>query len=86
MNLREHLTCLWGGRRLHRYLDADPSAPLTESDVVRLEAHLAVCARCGPAYADLRRVKQALGRWQHAPDPAAVLRLRTLVDNLSSPG
>lgn len=82
MKLWGRLSCHWAGRRLNRYLDADPSAPLSPKEVARLEAHLAVCARCGPAYADLRRVKTALGSWERTPDPAAVSRLQALVDEL----
>ncbi len=82
MNPRAYLTCLWAGRRLNRYLDADPSATLSPDEVARLEMHLAVCVRCGPAYADLRRVKAALAGWQRTPDPAAITRLKALVDEL----
>ncbi|MGH3437985.1 MAG: zf-HC2 domain-containing protein [Sciscionella sp.] len=72
------LTCPWTARRLHRYLDTDPSAPLTPDEVHRLEAHLAVCVRCRAAAEEYRALRRALAGLaaQQAPDPQLVDRMR----------
>lgn len=84
--LRTMIECRWSARRIQRYLDADPSAPLAAEDVQRLEAHLAVCDRCGAELSGGRGVKVALGRLgdrRRAPDPARVARLRLQAQRLS---
>ncbi|MGB3762874.1 MAG: zf-HC2 domain-containing protein [Ornithinimicrobium sp.] len=80
------LSCRWSAHRLQRYLDADPSGQLTAAEVDRLEAHLARCARCSTLAEEYRVLRGAFGRWATAspPDPAAVQRLRTLVDTLGT--
>ena len=78
------LSCHFTARRLQRYLDADPAAPLTEAEIGRLEAHLAECERCAGAFADFRALRGALrGVAQRiGPQPDAVDRMRRLVDDL----
>jgi anti-sigma factor RsiW len=80
------LGCHWSRRRLQRYLDSDPSAPLLASDVTRLEHHLAQCVRCQRVAREHRALRGLLSRWSDPtfPDPAAVARLRDLVDELAS--
>lgn len=80
------LSCRWTAHRLQRYLDADPSAPLSAADVDRLEAHLAQCARCATLAQEYRVLHGAFGRWAAAspPDPVAVQRLSALVDTLGT--
>jgi anti-sigma factor RsiW len=74
--LRGMLTCRWAARRIQRYLDSDPAAPLDPAEVTRLEAHLAVCARCGGRAAEYRALRAALRSWsQRTPDPQLVARL-----------
>lgn len=82
--VRSMVTCRWTARRLSRYLDADPAAPLTPGEVARLEAHLAECTRCTRALAGQRAVVRALAGWGHRRpvDPEAVDRARTLLDDL----
>lgn len=77
-------TCHWARRRVHSYLDADPSLPLTAREIRRLEAHLATCARCARTAEDYRRLRQALGDWSRlrAPDPAMVERMLATVRDL----
>ncbi len=72
------LTCRWAARRVHRYLDVDPAAPLEPAEIRRLEAHLATCARCSAALDDLRGLRRVLAGWtqRRDPDPAAVARLQ----------
>ena len=82
--MRTMITCHWSARRIQRYLDADPAAPLTPGEVSRLESHLATCEKCSQVAAELRRLHRALSALpgRPMPDPAAVLRLRGFVDQL----
>ncbi len=77
-------TCHWARRRVHRYLDADGSLPLTDREIRRLEAHLAICARCARTADDYRRLRRALAAWslRRAPDPAMVERMHATVRDL----
>lgn len=74
----------WAGRRIQRYLDADPAAALTAEEVRRLQAHLAICEKCSSAAEDYRGLRRALATWaaRRAPDPAAVMRLRLAAERL----
>lgn len=85
MGLRQMLGCHWVSRRLQRYLDADPSAPLTDEETARLEAHLERCERCSGAVRRWRRLDAQLSRWsgRGTVDPAAVRRLEDVVARLA---
>ncbi len=78
------LSCHFTAKRLQRYLDADPSAPLDPAEIRRLEAHLGECDRCASAVADFRSMRWAMLRLSRhvGPDPAAVARLHGVVDQL----
>ncbi len=80
------VTCWWSGRHLERYLDADPSVPLTEAEVARLEHHLGICSRCATSMAEQLAVKAALDRVRGRlrPDPARIARLEDVADRLRS--
>jgi anti-sigma factor RsiW len=82
------LSCHFTAKRLQRYLDADPSAPLDPAEIGRLEAHLTECARCASAVADFRSMRWAMLRLSRlvGPDPAAVARLHRVVDELLEEG
>lgn len=84
MSLTVMWTCHWARRRIQRYLDADPAAPLSAADVHRLEAHLATCDKCTALAAEYRGLRGALAHWaaRRAPDPAAVMRLRLAAERL----
>lgn len=84
--LRRMVTCHWSARRLQRYLDADPSAPLTPGEVVRLESHLAICDKCATVADEHRGLRLALSHWpgRSAADPEAVARLRSFVTTLTT--
>ncbi len=71
-------TCHWAGRRIQRYLDADPAAPLTPQEVRRLETHLPACAKCTATAEDYRGIRRVLATWsqRRAPDPVVVTRVR----------
>lgn len=82
------LTCWWSARRLDRYLDADPAAPLPSDEVRRLEHHLSVCSRCQQSVANRRRVADALNRLspRRQPDPDTVRRLEDFATRLRTDG
>lgn len=77
-HLTTRWTCYRAARRLQRYLDADPAAPLSATEIRRLEGHLATCERCLAAAEDLRDLRRTLARWSQprTPDPALVARVR----------
>ncbi len=83
-SVRQMITCHWSARRIQRYLDADPSAPLTPGEVAKIEAHLAMCEKCTQTAEEHRALHRALSRWPGAPapDPSSVERLRAFVGNL----
>lgn len=83
--LRRMLTCHWSARRIQRYLDADPAAPLTPGEVTRLERHLATCTRCTGVFTEHRALNRALSAWSGRAyvDPAAVDRVRHFLDDLT---
>ena len=82
--VRMMLSCHFTARRIQRYLDADPAAPLDPAEIGRLEAHLAECARCSAAADDFRAMRWAMLRLSRlvGPDPRAVDRLHQVVDRL----
>lgn len=84
-SLRRMVTCHWTARRIQRYLDADPSAPLTPGEVARLESHLAICEKCTRLNEEHQVLHRALSHWPGStlPDEDAVARLRTFVDDLT---
>lgn len=84
MMLTRLWTCHWARRRLQRYLDADPSAPLSAAEIRRLETHLATCERCAELTEDYRGLRRALAAWsqRRTPDPALVARMHATVQQL----
>jgi anti-sigma factor RsiW len=87
-SLRQMITCHWSARRIQRYLDADPAAPLTPREIARIEAHLAVCERCTALTEEHRALRRALSRWAGGPTPDAqsVDRLRAYLGRLTEQG
>lgn len=79
------ITCHWSARRIGRYLDNDPSAPLSPDERRRLEGHLAICAKCAEVTAEHRALSRALSRWsqQRLPDEAAMHRLRDALERIA---
>lgn len=84
-SLRQMITCHWSARHIQRYLDADPAAPLTPSEVARLEAHLAECEKCTQVTEEHRMLHRALALWPGAvrPDERSVERVRSFLDELT---
>ncbi len=83
--VRQMLTCHWSARRIQRYLDADPSAPLTPGEITRLEEHVATCDRCSDLMRQHRVLHRALSFWssRRPVDTTSVDRMRTLLDDLT---
>ena len=83
--LRQMLTCRWSARRIQRYLDADPAAPLTPGEVSRLEGHLATCEKCTQIATEHRALHRALSRWSGGKgvDPRSVDRVRDFLSNIN---
>ncbi len=77
-------TCYWARRRLQRYLDADPAAPLSAAEIARVEAHLAICARCVELAQDYRGLRRELATWSQrwAPNRDLVDRMHATVRQL----
>ncbi|QZY30126.1 zf-HC2 domain-containing protein [Nocardioides coralli] len=86
--VRRMITCHWSARRIGRYLDADPAAPLTPAEVRRLEEHLAVCEKCSRVTVEHKALRRALHRWsqQHLPDEQSVARMHAVLDRLTRDG
>lgn len=84
-SLRQMITCLWSARRIQRYLDADPSAPLTPGEVSRLEAHVAMCEKCTQVTEEHRALRRALSMLPGAPatDEESVARVRAFLHDLT---
>ncbi len=76
----EMLRCIWSGRRIQRYLDADPSAPLTPHAERKLKAHLSVCEYCAQACEEQRSLKQTLSKWSRPRSEQELAKLRAWVD------
>ncbi len=81
-------TCWWAARRLDRYIDADPSARLSTTEVRRLERHAATCRRCAADLAERQRVHESLRRvgTRRITDPAALERLDAVAAQLRTSG
>ena len=82
--VRQMLTCHWSARRIQRYLDADPAAPLTPGEVSRLEAHLATCEKCTRVANEHRALHRALSLWSGgtAVNPRSVERVRDFLSTI----
>lgn len=87
-SLRRMVTCHWSARRIGRYLDNDPAAPLTLTEVKRLEDHLAVCERCSGVRDEHRALNRAFSRWSRdrLPDDTSLARLHATLDQLTAEG
>ncbi len=85
MNIAFALRCKWATRRLQRYLDMDPAAPLSESEVARVRAHIADCEKCSMSVAHYKQINSAL-RWlgeSKVPDEASLNRLKSALDEIA---
>lgn len=84
MSIRGMLACRWVTRRMQRFLDSDPAAPLSAAESHRIQAHLAVCARCSGRADQYRALGRELRRLSasRGPDPDLVARVREQAQRL----
>ena len=73
--LRSMPQCRWSARRLHRYLDRDPSALLTPKEESRLTHHLEVCDKCTNLTDQIREISKALREGRREPDVETLQRI-----------
>lgn len=67
--------CHWVKSHLTQYLDRDPSAPMSEAELIRLEAHIAICDRCAAVSEDYRETSKALSQLRTHVDQESIDRL-----------
>jgi hypothetical protein len=82
MNLMVAVRCKINSRRLSRYIDRDPAAPLNESEIRKVKAHLVECEKCTAVVNDFTTMKSAM-RWLGAnqpPDESGIERLKHALD------
>lgn len=76
MSVRDALECRRTRKRLQRFLDRDPAAPLTADEAREVETHLQGCERCAGLADEYRALHRSLGRMGLSlePDEEAVRR------------
>ncbi len=74
--------CHWVKSHLTQYLDRDPSAPLTDAELRRLEAHIAICDKCATISEDYRETSKALRQLRTRVDQESVDRLSNSLKRL----
>lgn len=75
--------CHWVRAHLIRYLDRDPSAPLTTEELARLESHIAICEKCAAISEDYRETSKALSQLRTHVDKEAIERLSSSLMKLT---
>ena len=75
--------CHWVRAHLIRYLDRDPSAPMSPEELARLETHIAICDRCSAISKDYRETSQALSRLRTHVDKESIARLSASLAKLT---
>ena len=81
LSMRE---CRWVRGHLSEYLDRDPSAPLNEKEMARLEKHIAMCERCASLSKDYRETSAALSQYRRVLDAESIKRLSQSLLKLTS--
>lgn len=71
-------------RRLQRFLDRDPSAPLTAAEEREVQAHLEICEKCQNLAADFTALHASLGRLGAglAPEQDVIDRVHGFLDSI----
>ena len=75
--------CHWVRAHLIRYLDRDPSAPMSPEELARLETHIAICDRCSAISEDYRETSQALSQLRTHVDKKSIARLSASLEKLT---
>lgn len=76
--------CRWVRSRLTQYLDRDPSAPLSNKELARLESHIAICNKCASISEDYRETSKALSEFRNHVDQESIDRLSESLKKLTS--
>ncbi|MBI3430186.1 MAG: zf-HC2 domain-containing protein [Actinobacteria bacterium] len=76
--------CHWVKSHLTQYLDRDPSAPLTDAELRRLEVHIALCDKCAAVSEDYRETSKALSQLRTHVDQESINRLSDSLKRLTS--
>jgi hypothetical protein len=76
--------CRWVKSHLSQYLDRDPSAPLTDEELTRLQTHIAICDKCAAISEDYRETSYALSQYRKHVDQESIERLSNSLEKLTS--
>jgi len=76
--------CRWVRAHLTQYLDRDPSAPLSDEELARIQAHIAICDRCSAISEDYRETARALSQYRKHIDQDSIERLSNSLKKLTS--
>lgn len=75
--------CHWVRAHLIRYLDRDPSAPLSEEELARLQTHIAICDKCAAISDEYRETSKALSQFRTQVDKESIERLSNSLKKLT---
>ncbi len=75
--------CHWVKAHLIRYLDRDPSAPLSDQELTRLQSHIAICDKCAAISEEYRETSEALSQLRTHVDQASIARLSESLKKLT---
>ena len=75
--------CHWVRAHLIRYLDRDPSAPMSPEELARLETHIAICEKCASVSEDYRETSYALSQLRTHIDQESIARLSASLEKLT---
>lgn len=75
--------CHWVRAHLIRYLDRDPSAPLSDVELARLQTHIAICDKCAAISNEYRETSKALSQLRAQVDEDSIARLSASLKKLT---
>jgi len=75
--------CHWVRAHLIRYLDRDPTAPMSAEELARLETHIAICDKCASISVEYRETSKALGQLRTHVDQESIARLSASLEKLT---
>ena len=75
--------CHWVRAHLIRYLDRDPSAPMSTEELARLESHIAICDKCASISDEYRETSKALSQLRTHVDQESIARLSASLKKLT---
>ena len=75
--------CHWVRAHLIQYLDRDPSAPLNDKELARLQTHIAICDKCAAISNEYRETSKALNQLRTHVDGESIARLSASLKKLT---